>query len=452
MNLADGIFLVIGSVFGSGIFLTTGIVAESLPSHGLIWTIWIVGGVLTILGASAYAELGAMFPSSGGPYVYLREAYGKGAGFLYGWTFFWIIGGGGIAALAMGFAEYFGMVFPGLSPDRPLARLGGIFVLSAGPAVAVAAIGVLTVLNYFGVEGGAGFQDIMTVGRIAFLLAFIGLGFAFGKSSSASHALLSFPHGPWPAWTAFGTAFLAVVWTYDGWYAVNCAAEEMRNPSRTISRSLILGTLSVTALYLMTNIIYSKALSVDKMKGVVRIGWLAASEMFGLRAGQAFTACVAATILGCLSANILFSPRVAFGLARDGLFFRGLSEVHPKYGVPSKAVLAQGLWAGFLCFSGTYRNLIEFVSLALVVFFVATGGALFVLRRKAAARERPYRAWGYPVAPALYVLANLAILAAVVLSQFKSSLLCLGVILAGLPAFYFWSVKNRADQVRRGHR
>ena len=414
--------------------------------------IWIVGGVLTILGASAYAELGAMFPSSGGPYVYLKEAYGKGAAFLYGWVFFWVIGGGGIAALAMGFAEYFGMVFPGLSPERPIVHIGGVLVMTAGPAVAVGAIGVLTALNYFGVQGGARFQDIMTVGRIAFLLGFIGLGFAFGKSSSASHALLSFPRGSWPAWTAFGAACLAVIWTYDGWYAVNCAAEEMRDPSRTISRSLILGTLSVTALYLMTNIVYSKALSVDKMRGVVRVGWLAASEMFGPRTGHAFTAGVAATILGCLSANILFSPRVAFGLARDGLFFRRLSEVHPKYGVPSKAVLAQGLWAGFLCFSGTYRKLIEFVTLALVVFFVATGGALFVLRKKAAARERPYRVWGYPVAPALYVLANLAIFAAVVLSQFKSSLLCLGVILAGLPAFFFWSAKNRADQDRRGQR
>jgi APA family basic amino acid/polyamine antiporter len=448
LGLADGLFLVVGAVFGSGIFLTTGLIAESLPSHGLIWMIWLIGGIMTVMGANVYAELGTMFPVAGGPYVYLREAYGRGAAFLYGWMFFWIIGGGGIAAIAMGFAEYFGMVVPGAAAERVFSLGNGMVKMTIGPMIAVAAIALLSGLNYFGVEGGARFQDGMTVIRLAFLLGFIVLGLFAEGSSSASPLRGLFPRGPWPAWTAFGTAFLAVIWAYDGWYAVNCTAEEMRNPSRTISRSLLLGTLTITVLYVATNIVYSKALSVNSMKGVVRIGWLAAAEMFGTRAGRVFTAGVAATIFGCLSANILASPRVAFGLARDGLFFRRLAEIHPTYGVPSKAVLAQGLWAGFLCFTGTYRELIEFVSLALIVFFVATAGALFVLRLKAAGRERPYRAWGYPWTTAFYILVNLAALAAVLLSHPKSSFFSLGIIAAGVPAYIIWSTRRPAEGPR----
>jgi len=445
LGLADAVFLVIGSVFGSGIFLTSGIIAAELPAPGLIWLVWLAGGVLTIIGALIYAELGTLYPGSGGPYVYLREAYGTGMAFLYGWAFFWVIGGGGIAALAMGFAENLGSLVPSLAPAHDLffASFGPVrFHLSAGQLVAVLAIVLLSVLNFFGIQGGARFQNVFTAFRLIALIAFAALGFAVGRKPGLQNLAPFFPAGPLPSLPALGAAFLAVVWTYDAWYSVNCTAEEIRNPARTIPRALVLGTAAVTALYLLSNIVYSMALPVEKMRGVVRIGESAAAALFGPSAAAVFTAFIAAAVLGCLSANILFCPRVSFAMARDGLFFKSLAKVHPAHLVPGVAIGAQMGWAAFLCFSGTYQSLFEYVAFALLLFYAATGYAVFILRRKAPARERPFKAWGYPVLPAFYVVVNLTIFAAVLFSRPIPSLAGAAVIAAGLPVYFLWKARN----------
>lgn len=453
LGLADSVFLVIGSVFGSGIFLTTGIIAGYIPSPGLICIVWILGGVLTLLGALAYAELGTLFPGAGGPYIYLREAYGPSVSFLYGWTFFWVIGGGGIAALAMGFAEYAGVLVPGLSADKLLldSGLGPIKVhLTGAHFTAVFSIVVLSLLNLFGVKSGVLFQNFMTVLRFLALGAFVAFGLVLGRHPGLLNLHPLFPKGPLPSWTLFGAAFLAVVWTYDGWYSVNCAAEEVRNPQRTIPRSLVLGTIAVTVLYLMANMVYSIALPVENMRGVVRIGELAALRLFGPGSALFFSALIAVAILGCLSANILYCPRVSFAMARDGLFFKSLSVVHPRKRVPSNAILAQMIWSSLLCFSGTYQGLIEYVAFALVLFFAATGFSVFVLRRKMPERERPFRTWGYPVLPALYIVSNSAIFFAVIIARPLQALAGAILIAAGLPAYLLW-MKNkriRADGAR----
>jgi basic amino acid/polyamine antiporter, APA family len=453
LGLADSVFLVIGSVFGSGIFLTTGIIAGYIPSPGLICSVWILGGFLTLLGALAYAELGTLFPGAGGPYIYLREAYGPSVSFLYGWTFFWVIGGGGIAALAMGFAEYAGVLVPGLSADKLLldSGLGPIKVhLTGAQFTAVFSIVVLSLINLFGVKSGVRFQNFMTVLRFLALGAFVAFGLALGRHPGLLNLHPLFPKGPLPSWTLFGAAFLAVVWTYDGWYSVNCAAEEVRNPQRTIPRSLVLGTIAVTVLYLMANMVYSIALPVENMRGVVRIGELAALRLFGPGSALFFSALIAVAILGCLSANILYCPRVSFAMARDGLFFKSLSVVHPRQRVPSNAILAQMIWSSLLCFSGTYQGLIEYVAFALVLFFAATGFSVFVLRRKMPERERPFRTWGYPVLPALYIVSNLAIFFAVIIARPLQALAGAILIAAGLPAYLLW-MKNkriRADGAR----
>jgi APA family basic amino acid/polyamine antiporter len=449
IGLGDSVFLVIGAVFGSGIFLTTGVIAAELPSPGLIWMVWLAGGILTMMGALTYAELGALYPKSGGPYLYLREAFGETSAFVFGWTFFWIISGGGVAALAMGFAEYIGSLVPALSAANILIRadvVGHPIVVHSVHLVAVAAILLLTAVNAAGIRAGVRFQNIMTVGRLAALAVFIVFGFAVARRIGGGHLVPLLPEGPWPSWSRFGAAFLAVIWTYDGWYAVNCTAEEVRTPSRTIPLSLVLGTAAVMVLYLAANIVYSMALSVNEMSGVTRIGAQASQALFGPSASALFAAFIALAILGCLGANILFCPRVAFAMARDGLFFRSLGRIHPRFGVPSRAIAAQGLWAALLCFSGTYGSLIEFVSFALVLFFAATGIALFVLRRKAADRPRPFRAWGYPWVPALFVLVNLGIFAAVVAARPGAAAIGLGLILAGLPAFVVWR-KLRRDSL-----
>ena len=446
IGLGDAVFLVIGSVFGSGIFLTSGIIAAELPSPGLIWLIWAAGGVLTIIGALIYSELGTLFPGSGGPYVFIKEAYGSGMAFLYGWAFFWIIGGGGIAALAMGFAESLSSFVPSLSPANSLfvLTIGPLrFHPGAGQIAAILAIVFLSLLNYIGIQSGIRFQNLFTALRMTALIAFAALGFAVGQNPGLRNLVPFFPDGPLPSLPSFGAAFLAVVWTYDAWYSVNCTAEEIRNPARTIPRALVLGTAAVTALYLLANIVYSMALPVEKMSGVVRIGESSAVALFGPSAGAFFSAFIAVTVLGCLSANILFCPRVSFAMARDGLFFKGLAKVHPVHRVPSAAILAQMVWAVFLCFSGTYQSLIEYVAFALVLFFAATGYAVFILRRKAPGLDRPFKAWGYPVLPAFYVLVNLAIFVAVFFSRPIQSLAGAAVICAGLPAYFFWRAGSR---------
>jgi len=446
LNLADSVYLVIGSVFGSGIFLTTGLIAADLPSPFLIWLVWLIGGGLTLFGAMTYAELGTLFPGAGGPYVYLRRAYGDGAAFLYGWTFFWIIGSAGVAALAMGFAEYFGALVPSLSLARPLlaTTLGPLSLsLTTGHLVAVGSIAALSALNYSGVQSGARFQNVMVILRLVALAAFIVLGLVAVAGAGGRNLRPFLPHGPLPSLPHFGAALLAVLWTYDGWYSVNCTAEEVRDPRRTLPRALLLGTLAVTGLYLLANIVYSLALPVERMQGVVRIGEQAAVALFGAGAGRIFAALVAAATLGCLGANILFCPRVSFAMARDGLFFRRLAHVHPRFQVPSTAILAQAVWAGLLCLSGTYQSLIEVVTFVLVLFFAATGFSVIVLRRKAPGLDRPYRAWGYPWLPGLYVLVNLVILGAVMFSRPVQALAGAGFVVAGVPAYFFWRSKGR---------
>jgi APA family basic amino acid/polyamine antiporter len=446
LGLTDSVFLVIGSVFGSGIFLTSGIMANDLGSPGLIWIAWIIGGILTLMGALIYAELGTLYPGSGGPYIYLKEAYGSGASFLYGWAFFWIIGGGGIAALAMGFAEYFGSLVPAFSSS------GEILHINVGPVffhfhrahiIAVLSIAILSAINYLGIRSGAAFQNSFMVLRLAAVGGLVGLGLTIGNRPGLNNLRPLLPQGPLPYWASFGAALLAVVWTYDGWYAVSCTAEEIRNPAKTIPRALVIGTLAVTVLYLMANIVYSIALPVERMRGVVRVGELAAIQLFGPGNALFFSALVAVAILGCLSANILYCPRVSFALSRDGLFFRSLSYVHPRYRVPTRAIMAQMVWSGLLCLSGTYQSLIEYVAFALILFFAATGFSVIILRRKAQERERPFRVPGYPILPLLYVGLNAAIFVAVILSRPVQSLAGAALILAGLPTFFFWSSKNR---------
>jgi len=446
LGLADSVFLVIGAVFGSGIFLTTGIMAASLPSPGLILVCWFFGGVYTFVGALIYAELGTLYPTSGGPYVYLKEAFGLKASFLYGWSFFWVIGGGGIAALAMGFSEYLGSLIPALSSSRLLVvvHIGPVSAsLRANQASAIASILILSSLNCAGVRSGARMQNFLAVVRIAALAGFAGLAFAIGNKTGLTNVGGFVPSGSLPAWTNFGAAFLAVIWTYDGWYAINCAAEEVRDPGRTIPLALGLGTLAVTALYLLANIVYIISLPVARMSGIIRIGEASSAELFGPRGTFVFSVFIAVAILGCLSANILFCPRVSFAMARDGLFFRRLSFIHPRFRVPSTAIIAQMIWAGLLCLTGTYQGLIEYVAFALVLFFAATGLAVLVMRRKAPGRPRPFRVWGYPLLPIGYILVNVAIGAAVILARPVQAMAGAGLIAAGIPAYFFWKAENR---------
>ena len=445
MNLLDSTFLVIGAIIGSGIFMTTGFIAEYLPSPFMILIVWLLGGFFAMSGALAFAELGAMYPRAGGQYIYLREAYGPWAGFLFGWGFFWVIECGGVAALAVGFAEYFGYFVPALSTKTYLLKLhllGFDYSLSAGQLIAAASILFLSAINYIGIKSGIVVQNIFTFLRIAAVAVFIVLGLTIGsKAGVVSFEGLMTGDMSFSI-KFFGLALIAVLWTYDGWYSINCAAGEIKNPGKNIPRSLILGTVSVTLIYFLMNIVYVSALPIERMKGVARIGELASTQLFGSTATFFISATIMISIFGCLSASILYGPRVFLAMAQDRCFFKSMRYIHPRYRVPTKAIVWQGIWSSLLCLSGTYQDLFEYVVFALVIFWAATGLAVIILRSKQPETPRPYKAWGYPVLPILFVLINLGVFLNTIWAQPRKSLIGLIILAAGIPAFLYWQSKE----------
>lgn len=447
LGLADSIFLVIGAVLGSGIYMTPGIIAGGLPSPGLLLVVWLAGGMITLCGALSFAELGAMYPRAGGQYIYLREAYGSAAAFLFGWAFFGFIMCGGLAALAVGFAEFLGSFLPALSTSHVLLRLdlfGLPFSLSAGQLVAALSILLLTLVNTFGIRSGAIVQNALTVLRLATVAGLVVLGVLIGHKSGGVNFHPLFPPGfPFPGVLhSLGLALVAVFWTYDGWYSVNCTAGEIRDPERTIPRGLVLGVLSVTTIYFLVNIVYLLALPLDRLRGIVRVGELAASALFGAGGASLFAALVTVSIFGCLDANILFGPRVFYAMARDGHFFRAMGRLGRRSRVPTAALWGQAAWSAVLCLSGTYESLYEYMLFALLLFFAATGLAVFVLRRKAAGLDRPYRTWGYPIVPVVFIAMSLAVFASIVASQPWKSLVGAGLLATGLPVYLVWNRRS----------
>jgi len=388
--------------------------------------------------------LGAMYPQAGGQYVYLREAYGTWAGFLFGWGFFWVMGCGALAALAVGFAEYLGYFIPSLSTQSYVLQLniwGLAYSLSAGQLVAVVSILFLSAINYFGVKSGIAVQNFFTLLKMMAIAAIIIFGFAIGKKSGLMDSHQLFQGNTTFSLKFFMLALIPVFWTFDGWYSVNCTAEEVEKPEKNIPLALILGMLSVAFVYLLMNIVYLMALPVEKMKGVARIGEIASTQLFGSTAASLISATIMVSIFGCLSASILFQPRVFFAMAEDRAFFQSMAFIHPRYHVPSKAIIAQAIWASFLCLSGTFQGLFEFVVFALVIFYAATAFGIIILRIKQPERKRAYKVWGYPIIPLFFVLINLAVFVNTLLAQPLKSLIGLIILCAGIPAFIYWKKK-----------
>lgn len=441
----DGALLTIGSIVGTGIFLTTSDMARVLPHPGLILLVWLAGGLLTLAGALSYGELGAMYPRAGGLYHYVKEAYGPLWGFLYGWTAFLVIMSGGIAALGVAFGEYLGSFLPFFATGNVLVSVPvgtWEWTLSGGQVAAVAAILILTAINHLGLKEGAWVQNALTVLKIGSIVVFAALGLfvpakvvpdLYGPVGAVSGGLLA----------AFGVAMIAALWTYDGWYGLTCSAGEMRDPGRSLPRGLILGTAAVMVLYLLLNLVYIRALSVPDMAGSARIAETAASVLFGAGAARLVSAAVLVSTFGCLSSTILYSSRIYLPMAEDGLFFKSLARVDPKYRTPVACLWAQTAWAVVLTVSGGYSQLYTYVIFASVVFHAMTAAAVFVLRRREPDRPRPYRAWGYPVVPALFILACLLLIGNTLMESPVESFLGLGIVALGLPAYAVFRSRRR---------
>ena len=439
----DATSITVGSVIGTGIFLTTADIARVLPHPGLILLVWVAGGLVTLAGALTYGELGAMFPRAGGAYVYLKEAYGPLWGFLYGWVAFLVIMCGGIAALSVGFAEYLGAFLPFFSTKNVLfaVSLGGwSWSVSGGQVAAVVTIAFLSAVNYAGLREGAGLQNVVTVIKIGSILALGLLGLVV-PAPVAPALFASLPDTGLLA--SLGVAMIAVFWTFDGWYGAASMAGEMRTPERSLPRGLVAGTLIVTALYVLLNLAYLRALPVEAMGGSERIAEAAAGALFGPLGSRLVSLAVLISTFGCLSATILYAARIYLPMAEDGLFFRSLARVHPRFRTPGACILAQGLWSGLLALSGTYEQLYTYSTFAVVFFYGATGAAVLVLRRSRPEASRPYRVWGYPFVPAAFVLVSLAFVANTLLERPTQALAGLGLMALGLPAYAWWRARPR---------
>lgn len=437
LGVVDAALVTIGSVLGTAIFLTPADVARALPHAGLMLLAWILGGVLTLSGALSYAELGALFPRAGGQYEFLKEAYGRFWGFLFGWAAFLVIMGGGIAAIAVGFGEYLGAFLPFFSTRNTLWTLPlGPFShpITGGQLAGGLAIAFLTVVNYLGLKAGANVQNAVTVAKLGSLLGLAVLGLL--TPTTHPPAVLA----PLPAGflTGFGVAMIAVFWAYDGWYGITNLAGEMRRPEKDVPRGLLLGTLAITVLYLLLNLVYLRALPIETMAETPRVAEAAAAALFGPLGARLLTAAVLVSAFGCLSTTILFAARIYLPMAQDRVFFPALAEIHPRYRTPSACILAQGVWSGLLAFSGSYDQLYTFAVFAVVLFHVATGAAVFVLRRTRPDLPRPYRVWGYPLVPAVFVLSSLAFLFNTLCERPGASLLGLGILALGIPAYLWW--------------
>jgi APA family basic amino acid/polyamine antiporter len=434
----DATFLTIGSVVGTGIFITTADIARVLPHQGMILVVWALAGVLTLAGALTYAELGALYPRAGGMYHFLKEAYGPFWGFLFGWACFLIIMSGGIAALAVAFGEYLGSFAPFFSTANVVfSQAVGpwTWTLSGGQIAAAIAILLLTAVNYIGLREGAGVQNFLTVFRIGAIVLFVVL--AFFVAPRASAAVLG-PVPEVPLLAAVGVGMIAALWTYDGWYGPTFSAGEMRQPHRTLPFGLVWGTVIVMALYAAINLVYIRALTLEEMSATRRIAETAANALFGAGGGRLISFAVLVSTFGCLSATILYSSRIYLPMARDGVFFRGLAAVHPRFHTPGRSLWAQSLWGAVLALSGTYEQIYTYVIFAMLLFHIATAGAVIVLRRKRPGAERPYRAFGYPWVPLLFILASILLVANTLSEKPVESLLGLVLLAAGVPAYLWW--------------
>jgi APA family basic amino acid/polyamine antiporter len=416
----DATMIVIGIVIGSGIFLLPNLIARSLPSAGAILAVWIISGVLSYFGALAYAELGAMMPATGGQYVFLREAYGPLVAFVSAWTFTLAVLAGGTAWLAVTFSIYAGH-FVELTPV-------------AAKAVSLALIAALSAVNYVGVRESAWVQRIFTSLKIAGLLLLIGAAFLTSRSGAPVQAAAQ----PAFSFASFGVAMTACLMAYNGWTYISFVAGEVKEPQRNLPRSLVAGMIVVMALYLLANVAYLKVLTVAEIAATGRVGALLAERTMGPIGATLVSATVLLSIIGAVNGCILTSARIPFAQARDGLFFSRFGRVHPRFQTPAFAIVFQGLWAAVLVLSGSYETLFSYSIVAAWIFYTMSVAAVQILRRKLPDHPRPYRMWGYPVTPWLFVLVSVWYVVNAFLNETVPSLMALAIIATGIAAYGFW--------------
>ncbi len=451
LTLLDATMLVMGSMIGSGIFIVSADMARTMMSAGGLLLVWGATGLITVLGALAYGELAAAMPRAGGQYVFLREGLGPIWGFLYGWTLFVVIQTGTIAAVAVAFSRFLQVFFPAVTPDVFLS-LGHIPMpggqvelgLSIQRIIAMAVILVLTGVNIMGVREAKWIQNLFTTAKIAALVGLIFLGVAIGRDPAALRANFAAPWQGMPLGTAFimafGAAAVGSLFASDAWNNVTFAAAEVHRPARNLPLALAMGTGAVTLIYLLANVAYLSALTLGEIQHAAqdRVGTVLSQHVFGGMGLYLMAGAILVSTFGCINGLVLAGARVFYSMARDGLFFRPAADLSPRSAVPVKALLFQAAWTCLLALSGTYGNLLDYVIFAALIFYFLTAVALFRLRVTRPEMPRPYRAFGYPVLPAIYLLATGGIAVVLLFAKPIYSTAGLVLVLLGVPVFFLW--------------
>ncbi|MGH9685223.1 MAG: APC family permease [Candidatus Acidiferrales bacterium] len=439
LGLRDAIAIVAGTVIGSGIFLVPNSVANQLPSFSGVLLVWLAGGLLSLFGALALGELGAAFPGAGGLYVYLREAYGRPTGFLYGWGLLTLIHSGSIATLAVGFRIYLAQIVP--------------LTIAEQKAAGIACVLVLTAANCLGVRSGKGVQNVFTVAKLAGLALMIGLLFFRGHARMLTANFWPKSAGGFhPA--SFGIALIAVLWAYEGWHVVSFTAGEFKHSQRDLPRGLFYGTLVVAVTYLLANFAYYCVLTPAQIQQTQRVAATAVNSVSGGAAAFLISVLILVSIVGAANGMILTGPRVYYAMAEEGLFFRAFGKVSARSRAPVFAIIVQGLWAACLTLLGTFQELFTYVIFTAWIFYGLAVAGVIVLRIRRPNLERPFRAPGYPWLPALFTIAAVGITLSAVVSSPRHALFGIALILTGLPVYAILlaraKTKNRASSTGAG--
>ena len=441
LSLLDSVLLLISGIIGSSIFLTAKDIAGPLPHPMLFLLVWVIGGVISLFGCVAFAELGSMFPESGGQYVYLREAYGDLVAFLYGWMLFSVANGGSIAALSVASAAYTGQVFPMVSQEHVILSLFGI-TLTRAHVFALFLIAALTYANVVGLRWGALLQNVSTWTKFAAMTAFVVLGFAIGKgdwSHFHAHGVgLSMGLHPGQFLSAFGVALIAVYFAYDGWVYITWVAGEVKEPRRNVPLAMVLGVIVVGVIYMAMNMTYLYAMPLGAIAQHETIAHAAAVALFSPRVAVWLSLLIAVSCFSAAATCTLSGARVYLAMAQDGVFFKRMAVIHPKWRTPAFSLIGQGIWAAVLTISGRYDQLYTYVIFGMVLSYTLTVIGMFLLRWRRPEIPRPYRCTGYPWLPAIYVLVGVAWTLNTIITRPTEALWGAGIVLAGVPGYLYW--------------
>ena len=447
IGILDATTLVVGSMIGSGIFIVSAPSSRVVGSPGWLLTAWALAGILTMMASVSCAELAAMLPKAGGQYVFFREAYGPLFGFLFGWTMFLVVQTGTIAAVAVAFAKFLGVLWPAISGTNLLLTVGR-FSVSSVQAVGLVVIAVLTATNATGLKAGTTTQNVLTFAKFAALFALTALGLMLGHAGSLAIGSPDFWRSVAPSGqertglvlvAAVATAMVGPMFSQSAWNNVTFAGEEIRNPGWTLPRALLLGCLLVTTIYVVANVAYLKVLPFTEIQHAPedRVATAAATSLFGPGAAAAMAAAIMISTFGCVNGLILSGARVSFAMARDGFFFRALERLNSA-AVPGNALWAQAFWAGILVLSGSYTALFTYVISVDILFFVLLVLAVIVLRVRRPDLPRPFRAPGYPVVPLVYAAAGMALIVILLRGNPGTTWPGYLIVMSGIPIYFFW--------------